>query len=201
MGKKDRRIDAYIAKSADFAKPILLHLRQLAHTACPEVEETLKWGMPHFLHKGILFGMAGFKQHCMLHFWKGDLVLGKNVIKGRDRGMRQFGRITSLSDLPGKKILTGYIKRAVELNDAGVKKTPLTPKPKKKLVIPLSFKAALDKNKKARAVFENFSDSRKKEYADWIADAKRDETRAKRIEIAMQWLAEGKPRHWKYISC
>jgi uncharacterized protein YdeI (YjbR/CyaY-like superfamily) len=198
MPTKDPRVDAYIAKSADFARPILVHLRQLAHAACPDVAETLKWGMPFFFHKGILFGMAGFKQHCTLHFWKGKLVLGE---KAKERGMRQFGRITALSDLPDKKALIGFIKRAVELNDAGVKKTPLKPKPKKKLVLPGIFKMALAKNKKAHAAFENFSYSHKKEYVDWIAEAKRDETRAKRIATAIEWLAKGKSRNWKYANC
>ena len=193
-------MDAYIVKSPDFAKPILTLLRRLAHSACPEVEETLKWGMPHFLHKGILFGMAGFKQHCMLHFWKGDLVLGENF-KATNRGMNQFGRITALSDLPDEQVLCRYIQRAVELNEAGVKKTPREPKPKKKLVLPKSFLAALNKDKKARTKFENFSYSHQKEYVEWIADAKREEPRARRIAIALEWLAQGKSRNWKYASC
>src|ERR1041385_8764622 len=111
MPKKDPRVDAYIAKSPDFAKPILIHLRELAHAACPEVEETLKWSMPHFLHKGILFGMAAFKQHCAVHFWNGELVLGDESKKGV---FGNLGRVTSLSDLPSKKELLGFIKKSVE---------------------------------------------------------------------------------------
>jgi uncharacterized protein YdeI (YjbR/CyaY-like superfamily) len=156
--------------------------------------------MPHFLHKGILFGMAGFKQHCMLHFWKSDLVLGENS-EASERGMGRFGRITAISDLPSEKVLSGYIKRAIELNEAGVKKAPRKPKPKKKLVLPKQFLAALGKNKKARTAFENFSYSHKKEYIEWIVDAKRDETRAKRIATAIQWLEHGKSRNWKYLNC
>ena len=201
MTSRDPRVDAYIAKSADFAKPILIHLRKLAHTAFPEIEETLKWSMPHFLHKGILFGMAGFRQHCILHFWKGELVLGKNATKANGGGMRQFGRITALSDLPEEKILIGYIKKAVELNDAGVKKSPLKPKPKKKLIVPRYFVAALNKNAKARAAFENFSPSHQREYVNWLTEAKRDATRAKRLKTTIQWLAQGKPRNWKYLNC
>lgn len=198
MPKTDPRIDAYIANSADFAKPILLHLRRLAHTACPDVEETLKWRMPHFLHKGILFAMAAFKEHCSLHFWNGRLFLPENL--RQEGGMGQFGRIAALSDLPDEKVLLGYIKKAVDLNDAGVKKAAPKPSPKKKLVVPGEFTAALNKNAKARATFEDFSPSHKREYIQWITEAKREETRANRIKTTIQWLMQGKPRNWKYLK-
>lgn len=198
MAKPDHRVDTYIAKSADFAKPILNHLRELAHTACPQVEETLKWSMPHFLFKGILFGMAAFKHHCMLHFWHGDLILGKNPRKAHEGGTWQFDRITALTDLPGDRILLGYIKKAVELNEAGIKKERPKRKPSKELVVPEDFLAILNKNKKARETFEKFSYSHKKEYVEWITQAKREETRQKRIQTAMEWLGKGKPRNWKY---
>jgi uncharacterized protein YdeI (YjbR/CyaY-like superfamily) len=197
MPSNDPRIDAYIAKSPDFARPILIHLRQLAHAACPDVEESLKWRMPHFLHKGILFGMAAFKQHCAVHFWNGKLVLGD---KARMGVFGNLGRVAALSDLPNKKELLGLIKKAVKLNESGVKK-PAPARPKKKLVVPPYFHAALEKNKKAQAAFEAFSPSHKKEYLDWITEAKRDETRGKRIKTALQWLAAGKPRNWKYMNC
>jgi uncharacterized protein YdeI (YjbR/CyaY-like superfamily) len=201
MPKKDPRVDAYIANSAEFAKPILNHLRKLAHLACPQVEETLKWRMPHFLYKGILFGMAGFKQHCTLHFWKGELVLGGDSDKSEEGGMGQFGRITALSDLPAEKALLACMKKAVELNEAGVKKEAVKAKPKKKLVIPNYFTAALAKNVKARATFENFSPSHQREYVEWITEAKREETRAKRLATTIQWLTQGKSRNWKYLNC
>src|ERR1043166_4933195 len=123
MPTKDPRIDAYVAKSADFAKPILIHLRKLVHVACPDVEETIKWSFPHFEYKGMLCSMAAFKQHCSFGFWKAALVLGKgkNGEDSADGGMGHFGKITSLSDLPGDKVLVGYIKKAAQLNDAGVK--------------------------------------------------------------------------------
>ena len=201
MPKKDPRVDAYIANSADFAKPILTHIRKLAHAACPQAEETLKWRMPHFLYKGILFAMAGFKQHCTLHFWKGDLVLGKDFEKSEAGGMGQFGRIAALSDLPAEKVLLAYMKKAVELNEAGIKKEAAKPKPKKKLVVPGYITAALAKNSEARAVFEKFPPSHQREYVQWITEAKRDETRAKRIATTIQWLTEGKSRNWKYLNC
>ena len=199
MATKDPRVDAYIAKSADFAKPILNHVRKLVHAACPEVQETLKWSMPHFLHKGILLGVAGFKNSIMRCIsGKGGLVLRAKEYEG---GMGQFGRITALSDLPGDKVLLGYIKKAVELNEAGVKKAPRKPRPKTKLVVPPDFAAALNKDKKALATFENFSPSHKREYLEWITEAKRAETREKRIKTTLQWLAQGKSRNWKYLNC
>jgi uncharacterized protein YdeI (YjbR/CyaY-like superfamily) len=204
MPKTDPRVDAYIAKSADFAKPILNHLRRLVHLGCPEVEETWKWSFPHFMYKGILCSMAAFKNHCSFGFWKGRLILGKSVGDGdgeRD-GMGQFGRLTSLADLPPEKVLLGYIIEAVRLNDAGVKvPTRSAPRVKKDLVVPDYFLAALNKQKKALRTFEDFSYSHKKEYVEWITEAKTEPTREKRIITALAWLAGGKPRYWKYANC
>ena len=196
MPKKDPRVDAYIAKAPEFAKPILTHLRALAHTACPDVEETLKWRMPHFSRKGILFGMAAFKQHCAVHFWKGKLILEDR----REDGFGNLGKVTTLSELPDEKTLLRYIKKAVELNEGGVKK-PETKSANKKLIVPEYFRTALSRNKKAQTAFDNFSPSHKKEYVQWITEAKRAETREKRIKTTLQWLAEGKPRNWKYMNC
>ncbi len=197
MARKDPRIDAYIAKAADFAKPILNHLRKLVHAACPDVEETMKWSFPHFDYKGMLCSMAAFKEHCAFGFWKSTLVLEKDA--AQESAMGQFGRIASLSDLPGDKMLIGYIKKAVALNDTGIK-NPTRPrqKVKKELVVPDYFLAALKKNKKALTAFENFSNSHKKEYVEWITEAKREETRAKRIKTTIDWIAKGKSRNWKY---
>jgi len=200
MGKKDSRIDAYIARSADFAKPILNHLRRLVHEACPEVEETLKWNFPHFMHQGMLCGMAAFKAHCTFGIWKGALIFPQN--KPDEEAIGQFGRITSLSDLPSAKVLIGYVKQAVRLNEAGIKVPARSkPKEKKELAVPDYFMAALKKNKQALKSFENFSYSHKKEYVEWITEAKREETRTKRMERALEWLAKGKARHWKYENC
>jgi len=201
--KKDLRIDAYIAKSADFAKPILNHIRSLVHAACPDVGETLKWGMPHFMHKGVLCGMASFKEHCALRFWKGALLFGeKEAGQLESEAMGQFGRITKMSDLPTDKVLLGYIKEMVRLNDAGIK-VPAKAKPKEKneLVVPDYFIAALKKNKKAMTAFEAFSYSHRKEYIQWLTEAKREETRAQRLKTAIEWLAQGKSRNWKYMNC
>ena len=198
MPKKDPRVDAYIAKAAAFAKPILNHIRGLVHDVCPDVQETLKWQMPHFEYKGVICGMAAFKQHCALIFWKRALIFGESAIKNRALG--QFGRITSLADLPGDKILTGYIKKAVKLNEAGIKNpTRAKSKTNKEVVVPDHFLAALKKNKKALATFENFSPSHKREYVKWVTEAKREETRAKRLKTTIELLAKGKPRNWKYM--
>lgn len=195
MPNHDPRIDAYIAKSSDFAKPILNRVRKLVHKACPDVEETLKWNAPHFLHQGILVAMPAFKQHCALIFWKGRLFLD------RDRKMK-LRRLTSLSDLPSDKVLMAYLKQAIKLNTDGVK-APARSKAsaKKPVVVPGYFLTALKKNKKALAAFGNFPPSHKREYVDWIVDAKREETRARRIKTALEWLAKGKSRNWKYQNC
>ena len=199
MGKRDPRIDAYIAKSAKFAKPILTHLREVVHSACPDVEETLKWSMPAFMHHGILCGMAAFKEHAAFNIWKGNLIVGGD---GDRAAMGQFGRITRVSALPSKKVLTGYIKQAMALNEAR------TPRPKTRrpgvarksvsVAPPADFAAALKKNTKARATFDSFSPSNKREYVEWIVEAKREETRQRRLGQAIEMLAEGKTRNWKY---
>jgi uncharacterized protein YdeI (YjbR/CyaY-like superfamily) len=199
--RNDPRIDAYIAKSADFAKPVLIHLRKLVHAACPEVEETMKWNFPHFMHQGILCGMGAFKQHCTFGFWKRELVLGKALGARREDSMGQFGRITAVSDLPAEKILLGYIRKAAALNEAGVKTPERKPTKKKKLIMPPDFSLALKRNKAALTTFENFSPSHKREYVDWITRAKREETRNSRLSSAIAWLAEGKARNWKYERC
>jgi uncharacterized protein YdeI (YjbR/CyaY-like superfamily) len=201
MGKRDPRIDAYIDNAAEFAQPILGRLREIVHEACPEVEETLKWSAPSFLHAGgILCGMAAFKQHASFGFWKHALVVGEGV--PRD-GMGSLGKLTSLKDLPPKKELVALIRKAMQLNEEGVK-TPgvrksSTPKPAP--VAPEDFVAALKKNRQARATFEGFPPSQQREYVDWITEAKRDETRQKRLTQAIEWLSEGKPRNWKYMNC
>ena len=196
MGKKDPRVDAYIAKSADFAKPILTEIRAVVHDACPNVEETMKWSFPHFDYKGMMCSMAAFKEHCAFGFWKASLILGGN---GRsDEAMGQFGRIMALSDLPSKKLMRGYIQKAMALNDSGttIKRQPK--EPKKAIPVPADFMAAVKKNNRALVSFEAFSPSHRREYLEWITEAKTDDTRKRRIAQAIEWLAQGKSRHWKY---
>ena len=201
MSKKDPRIDAYIAKSAEFSRPILARLRALVHQGCPEAQETLKWSMPWFEYKGLLCGMAAFKEHATFGFWQHRLILDKSADAA---GMGQFGRITSLRDLPSDKTLLGYIAKAVKLKDSGVKSASGTRNKrdsKRELVVPDYLAAALSKNKRALTNFEKFSYSHKKEYVEWLTGAKREETREKRLSTALAWIQEGKPQNWKYMRC
>ena len=194
MPKRDPRVDAYIKKAQPFARPILTHLRKLVHKARPDVEETIKWRSPFFERRGIICFMASFKTHAVFGFWKGKLLFGKEH-KG---AMGHFGRLMSIKDLPRDKELVGYIKKAAELNEHGLKrKRPA--RGTQKVSVPSDFKAALAKNAKARKTFENFSYSHKKEYVDWITDAKREETRRRRLKTAIDWVQQGKPQNWKYL--
>ncbi len=201
MVKKDKRIDFYIAKSASFAQPILKHLRQLVYKADPDIQETVKWGFPHFEHKGIVCSMASFKEHCTFLFWKASLMSDtSNIFKQTaNTAMGQLGRLEKLSDLPPDKVLIEYIKEAVQLNKENVK-APLKSSEKKKLKIPEYFLSALKKNKKAIKNFEDFSYSHKKEYVEWITEAKTDATKEKRVATAVEWISEGKGRNWKYVK-
>jgi uncharacterized protein YdeI (YjbR/CyaY-like superfamily) len=203
MEKKEKAIDAYIAKAADFAKPILVHIRELVHKVCPEVEEKMKWSFPHFDYKGeMMCSMAAFKAHAVFGFWKGSLMKDPVLMENAksETAMGHLGRLTSLKDLPSDKKITAWIKEAMMLNDKGIKvaKTKPTEKEKKALVIPDYFQKVISKNKKAAAAFDAFSYSHKKEYVEWITEAKTDETRNKRMTTAVEWLSEGKNRMWKY---
>jgi uncharacterized protein YdeI (YjbR/CyaY-like superfamily) len=198
MATRDPRIDAYIAKSAEFAKPILKHLRKIVHAGCPQVEETMKWSMPHFDYKGVMCGMAAFKAHCAFGFWKSELILDRDK-QAEKSGMGSFGCIKSLKDLPNEKTLIGYVKKAAALNEAGIK-VPGRAQPKKRAPIPVPpyFAAALKKNAQARKTFEAFPPSHRREYLEWVTEAKREETRNERLTKTIKWLAEGKSRNWKY---
>lgn len=217
----DPRIDAYIAKSAEFARPILTYLRELVHEAAPQIEETLKWGMPSFEHKGLVCGMAAFKQHCTFGFWKHTLVVGDDdgpsgkagaaaAARGKKanragaksgEAMGEFGRITKISDLPSRRVLIGYVRKAVKLNEEGVKVPRPPRKPPTELVVPPDLAAALRKNKPAAGHFETFSYSKRKDYIEWLTEAKTEETRNRRLATAIEWIAEGKSRNWKYERC
>lgn len=201
MGKRDKRIDTYILKSADFAIPILNHLRELVHVACPDVEETVKWGFPHFDYKGVMCSMASFKQHCVFGFWKAALMKDKKLMANAksETSMGHLGRIESLNDLPSDSVMIRYIKEAAKLNEAGIKLEKKAPV-KKALVIPTYFTKALKTNKKAQTTFKTFSYSNQKDYVEWITEAKTDATREKRMATALEWMAEGKVRNWKYMK-
>lgn len=226
---RDPRIDAYIAKSAEFARPILRHLREIVHEGCPGVVETLKWSMPSFEYKGILCGMAAFKQHCTFGFWKHALVVGDD---GRSAGpggksatsagasakqagkraakpiadksadaMGQFGRITSVGELPARKHLLRLVKKAAALNDAGIKVVRPKRAAAKPPPVPADLAAGLKRNKTAGGHFEAFSPSKRREYIEWINEARTEPTRARRLATALEWIGEGKARNWKYERC
>lgn len=196
----DPRIDAYIARQADFARPILEHLRAAVHAACPEAEESIKWGMPHFLYKKqMLAGMAAFKAHATFGFWRAKEVLGET---GAEReAMGQFGRLASVADLPPEPVLHGLIRKAMALTDSGERKARPKAAPKPAPETPTDLGSALASNPAARATFDGFPPSCRREYVEWVVEAKRPETRSKRIAQAVEWMAEGKRRNWKYENC
>jgi uncharacterized protein YdeI (YjbR/CyaY-like superfamily) len=200
MGTRDPRIDAYIAKQQEFAQPILAHIREVVHAACPDVEETVKWSAPHFDYKGsMMCAMAGFKQHAIFGFWKGKLLAG--VSPNRNNGgeaMGNFGKLTSVKDLPNRRELTALIRQAMKLNEEGITVPRPKKAPKPEAKVPPELAAALKKNRKAAAQFEAFPPSHRREYVEWIVEAKRDETKARRVAQAVEWIAEGKGRNWKY---
>jgi len=206
MAKKDPRIDAYIKNSEEFAKPVLSHLRELVHKACPDVQEIVKWSSPHFDYKDSpLCHMASFKKHCAFGFWKASLMKDADKLMqtaDSEVAMGHLGKITSLKDLPSDKVIVAYIKDAMKLNDAGIKLSskskPATKEQQAALKTPAYLAAELRKNKTAKEVFDSFSYSNKKEYIEWLEDAKTDATREKRLETTLEWLSEGKTRHWKY---
>lgn len=204
--EKDKRIDAYILKSADFAKPILNHIRKVVQDACPEVKETIKWSFPNFeYNNSILCSMASFKQHCAFGFWLTAVMKDpdKIFLKGDNKtAMGSLGQLKKLEDLPSDKILSKYIKEAMKLIDEGVKLPKKESVSKtKELEIPDYFMKAVKKNKLSIATFEKFSYSQRKEYVVWVTEAKTEETRMKRLETTVEWLAEGKIRNWKYLKC
>jgi len=199
MAKKDKRIDEYIAKSADFAKPILLHLRKLIHIACPNAEENIKWGFPHFDYKGMMCSMAAFKNHCAFGFWKHALMKDAKQMSGNNEyAMGHLGKIKSLQDLPPDKKIIAWVKEAMKLNDDDIKLPERKRKDKGNIVVPEALQTALNKNKKALEHFTSFPPSHQRDYIEWITEAKTDETRNRRIVQTIEWVAEGKGRNWKY---
>jgi hypothetical protein len=213
VGRRDPRIDAYIERAAPFARPILKHVRGLVHQACPEVQETIKWGMPHFMHEGILCFMAAFSAHCGFGFRRAELVLREagGMPSRSGEAMGDYGRITALADLPKDSLLLRQIRCAAELNEQGVKRKAgsarsgeggagkaAAAEKSRRLEVPAALTKALKTNAKARATFEGFSYSHRKEYVEWISEAKTEPTRDKRVATTVQWLEEGKARNWKY---
>jgi hypothetical protein len=197
MGTKDPRVDAYIARQADFARPVLAYVRAVVHEGCPEVQETIKWGVPSFEHHGILCGMAAFKAHLQFGFWKHDLVVGGRAMDGMG-----FGKFSRIDELPSRTKLVAYVKKAARLNEQGVKAPWMIARAQKKtkpaIRMPADLRAALARSKKAQAAYDAFSPSHRREYLEWITEARGADTRARRIAQAIEWMREGKSRNWKY---
>jgi len=196
------QVDQYIINAAEFAIPILDHLRNLVHLADARIEEKIKWGMPFFELKGTVCHIAAFKNHCAFGFWKASLMQDEYKLFGdKSTAMGTLGKITSFKDLPSDEILLAYIQEAIQLNEDNIKlpsrakKAEATP-----LIIPDYFIEALHQDSKAMAVFQNFSQSNKKEYVMWLEEAKTENTKQKRLETAVEWIADGKPRMWKYLK-
>jgi uncharacterized protein YdeI (YjbR/CyaY-like superfamily) len=196
---RDPRIDAYIAKAQPFARAILEHVRERVHKSVPDVEETIKWGAPSFTVRGkILLIMAAFKAHTALNFWRGQELESRHDTVG---AMGQFGKITSVGELPADAELDRLIREAAELAKSvpAPRKAKHAPKPPPQMHP--EFAAALEKSPKAKAALDSFPPSAQRDYLEWIGEAKQDATRQKRIATALEWLAEGKRRHWKYENC
>ncbi len=208
--KLSAEVDAYIDRAKPFAIPILVHLRGLMHKGCPGVEEAMKWSMPFFVYKGaIMANMAAFKAHCSFGLWGKEIgAVVRAAVGEKADGMGTMGRITSIEDLPETVVMLDWIRQAKGFVDRGEYTSPMAgrseakmKKVKAEIEVPEELVAALAKNKKAEAMFAAFSLSCKREYAEWIAEAKREETKAKRVAQAVEWMAEGKQRNWKYQSC
>lgn len=199
MGSQDARIDAYIARQAEFARPILEELRRRVHAACPSAVETIKWSAPAFTYNDKLLGvMAGFKQHAAFNLWHGKQVVGEDA--NAKEGMGQYGRITSLKELPGKRETTAHVRAAMALIDAGATSASGR-KAKPPPELPEDLAKAMLGNKAARASWDAFTPGKQREYADWINGAKAADTRARRVTQAVEWIAEGKSKNWKYADC
>ena len=201
MTKRSPEIDRYIENAAAFAQPILKRIRKAFHEGDPDIEEAMKWRNPTFEHDGIVGGMAAFKAHVRWGFWKAKLMSDPlNLFAGGDDASIAFANVTSVDQLPPHDVIVDYVREAVRLNVEGVKAQRPARKKSEAVEIPAELTAALKKNKKAKATFDAFSPSNKREYAMWIAEAKQEATRKKRIETAIEWIAEGKPRNWKYMK-
>jgi hypothetical protein len=199
-GNRISEVDSYIRKSAEFARPILTKLRDLFHKAEPRIQETMKWGVPHFEYKGIVGSFAAFKHHVGFGFWKSKIMKDPaNMFGGDPKASMCSSKWTSIDQLPSDKVLLGYIQQAVELNEDEVS-VPRETNKRPQLAAPAYFLAALKKNKKANETYQSFSESHRREYIEWLTDAKQEATRSKRLGQAIEWLAAGKPRNWKYTK-
>ena len=208
--KMSAEVDAYIDRAKPFAIPVLMHLRGLMHKGCPGVEERMKWSMPFFMYKGVnMANMAAFKGHCSFGFWGKEIsAVVREALGEKGDGMGALGKIVGINDLPSDAVMLEWIRQAKGFVDRGEYTSPMAgraeakaAKKKAEVEVPAELAVALSKNKKAAAVFAGFSPSCQREYTDWISEAKREETKAKRVAQAVEWIGEGKQRNWKYQEC
>lgn len=199
MKNTNPKVDDYIKNTQPFARPILAHIRELMHKGCSDLTETIKWGMPHFEYHGVIASMAAFKEHAVFGFWKQDLIPGMKQYVKEKEAMGSWGRVTSLEGIPPDKDIIEFVRVAATLNEQGVKSPKRAQKPVT-FDMPADFMKAIKANQQAFETYEAFSPSNKRDYAEWINDAKTDETRAGRMETAIEWMSEGKPRMWKYMK-
>jgi len=197
MNNTSPDVDRYIAKAPPFAQPILERIRKAFHKANPDITEVLKWSVPHFEYKGVLAGMAAFKQHVRWGFWKANLMDDPHGILGETMAGRN---VSSVKDLPSEKVLIEYVRQAVKLNEEGVKVERAPREQRGEAEVPADLAAALKKSPKAKKAFDAFSPSHRREYIEWITEAKQEATRQKRLVQAIEWIAEGKARNWKYMK-
>ena len=201
MATKDPRVDTYIEEAGAFARPILKHLRKLIHQGCPEAVETIKWSAPFFDYHGILCGLVAFKAHCSLFFWRDiDVSAWLPKTNTAGAGMGQFGKLTSLADLPKDEVILKCVRAAVAQRDSPKSKPKRARPVATETPVPPDLKKALSANAKAAETFRNFAPSHRREYIDWITDAKRPETRERRLKTTLEWLAEGKSQNWRYME-
>ena len=198
MGTQHPRVDDYIERAAPFAQPILAHIRGLWHQACPDILEEIKWGAPHFTHKGIVGAMAGFKQHVSMGFWNRKLLSDpEGLFKDTDCTHLSAIKAGSVGELPDDRILLAYMQEAFDLNERGVKRAAGK---REALVVPEALADALAESPAARKTYEGFSWSNQKDYVEWVDSAKQAATRHRRVAQAIEWMEEGKPRNWKYMK-
>lgn len=196
---KSPDVDRYIENALPFAQPILRRIREIMHKAEPDIVESMKWSAPFFEYKGVLANMSAFKQHVRWGFWKAKLMTDPHGFFDTNEESETMGaaKIRDLSEMPDEKVLLAIVREAVKLNETGVKAAPRVKKPVS-TDVPDDLEAELATNAAARKAFDAFSPSQRRDYAEWLTEAKQPATRAKRLATAIEWIAEGKPRHWKY---
>src|SRR5438270_1264994 len=186
MRRVARDVNDSLANAPEGTRPILVRLRRIFRQASPKLEEAIKWGVPCYLFKGPVGGFAAYKQHVSWGLWKSRALNDPEGLLGRGVSV-MAGKITKVSEIPPAAKIIALIEQVIALNEAGIK-SPKPPEPE----LPADFAAAMKKAGKAARHYAAFTPARKWQYVNWVTQAKRAETRAKRIEIAVERIGEGK---------